>query len=137
MSDEDLDRLMAQRLREMQKKAMARRDEETRRKEYEQTPNLSPRDALLAHLGHRGMEVLRNAEFQYPREAKIVIEKLGELVLSGEINESIDGGKLLTVFRSVGIHVRMQNTIKVEKDGKFVSLSEKLVNGTESGGPGM
>jgi len=38
----------------------------------------------------------------------------------------MDGGQLLAVFRSVGLNVRMNTTIKLEQDGKFVSLSEKL-----------
>jgi hypothetical protein len=56
----------------------------------------------------------------------MIIEKLSELIKTGEINESIDGGKLLTLFRSVGINVRMATKINVEKDGKFVSLTDKL-----------
>jgi len=32
----------------------------------------------------------------------------------------------LALFRGVGINVRMKNKINVEKDGKFVSLSDKL-----------
>jgi hypothetical protein len=77
-------------------------------------------------LGYRGMEVLQNAERQYPNEAKLVIDKLGQLIHSGEIDEEIDGGKLLALFRSVGVNVRMETKIKIEKEGKFVSLSEKL-----------
>jgi len=86
----------------------------------------SARDMLLKKLGYRGLEVLQNAESQFPNETKIVVEKLGELLISGEIDEEIDGGKLLALFRSVGISVRMQTKINVEQDGKFVSLSEKL-----------
>ena len=56
----------------------------------------------------------------------MIIEKLSELIKTGEINESIDGGKLLTLFRSVGINVRMATKINVEQDGKFVSLTDKL-----------
>ena len=77
-------------------------------------------------LGYRGLEVLQNAESQFPNETKIVVDKLGELLSSGEIDEEIDGGKLLALFRSVGINVRMQTKINVEQDGKFVSLSDKL-----------
>ena len=51
-------------------------------------------------LGYRGLEVLENAESQYTNEAKIVVDKLGELLASGEINEEIDGGKLLVLFDS-------------------------------------
>ena len=37
----------------------------------------------------------------------------------------------MTLFRSVGIRVRMENKINVEKDGKFVSISEKFVKQTD------
>lgn len=81
---------------------------------------------LLRSLGYRGAEVLRNAESQFPAQAGPVIQRLGEMVASGEIREQIDGGRLLALFRSVGIHVRMNTRIHVEKDGKLVSLSDKL-----------
>ena len=58
-----------------------------------------------------------------------VIDKLGQLFQTGEINEEIDGGQLLALFRSVGIHVRMQTKINIEQDGRFVSLSDKLGKG--------
>ena len=92
---------------------------------------LLPREQIIKKLGHRGLEVLTNAESQFPNETRIVEEKLAELIISGEIDEILDGGKLLTLFRSVGIHVRMDNKINVEKDGKFVSISEKFVNTEE------
>ena len=63
---------------------------------------------------------------QFPDESKVVIEKLAELIQGGEVQEIIDGGKLLTLFRSLGIRVRMQTTINVEQDGKMVSWSDKL-----------
>ena len=72
------------------------------------------------------MEVLQNAEYQFPNESKIVIEKLGELISSGDINETLDGGKLLVLFRSVGLNIRMENKINVEKDGKFISITDKF-----------
>lgn len=74
---------------------------------------------------------MQNAESQFPNEAKMVIDRLGQLYQTGEVNEQIDGGKLLALFRSVGIHVRMQTKINVEQDGKFVSLSDKLSNITD------
>ena len=125
MSDEDkeLELLKQKRLAEMQKNiASKQQPEETPQKEKPHTP----RDILLKTLGYRGLEVLQNAESQYPSETKIVVEKLAELLESGEINEEIDGGKLLVLFRSVGINVRMDTKINVEQDGKFVSLSDKL-----------
>lgn len=84
------------------------------------------RDILLRNLGYRGEEVLRNAESQYPSQARLVVLRLGGLLASGEIAEQIDGGRLLALFRSVGINVRMDTKINVEQDGKLVSLSDKL-----------
>ena len=52
--------------------------------------------------------------------------KLSELISSGEIKETLDGGNLLALFRAVGLNVRMKTKINVVKDGKFVSLSDKL-----------
>ena len=94
---------------------------------------LNPREILVSSLGFRGLEVLENAESQFPNETKIIIEKLSELIKSGEINETIDGGKLLTLFRSVGLNIRMATKINVEQDGKFVSLSDKLKTQSSNG----
>ncbi len=85
-----------------------------------------PRDILVNRLGYRGLEVLENAEVQFPKETKIVVEKLAELISAGEINEQIDGGKLLLLFRTVGLNIRVKTKINIEQDGKFVSLSDKL-----------
>ena len=89
-------------------------------------PQISNRELVVKQLGYRGIEVLQNAESQFPEESKVVIEKLAELIQGGEVQEIIDGGKLLTLFRSLGIRVRMQTTINVEQDGKMVSWSDKL-----------
>ena len=48
-------------------------------------------------------------------ESKIIIEKLGELISSGDINETLDGGKLLVLFRSVGLSIRMENKLMLKK----------------------
>ena len=125
MSDEDkeLEQLKKKRLAEMEKNiALKKQQEEI--STQEKPP--SARKTLVKNLGYRGLEVLENAEYQFPSDTKIVVEKLGELLTSGEINEEIDGGKLLVLFRSVGINVRMENKINIEQDGKFVSLSDKL-----------
>jgi len=130
MSDEDkeLEQLKAKRLAEMKKNISFKQQQEkystTLQEKSKNTPN--PRDILIDRLGYRGLEVLQNAEAQYPNEAKLVVEKLAELISSGDITEEIDGGKLLLLFRSVGLNVRVKTTINVEQDGKFVSLSEKL-----------
>ena len=128
MSDEDkeLELLKAKRLAEMQKNLSMQDKSSENITEESQKPKLLLRDYVVNSLGHRGMEVLQNAEYQFPNESKIIIEKLGELISSGDINETLDGGKLLVLFRSVGLSIRMENKINVEKDGKFVSIADKF-----------
>ncbi len=123
--DKELELLKAKRMLEMQKN-ISQRQRIDEVKPESKTPKTTPRDLVLKQLGYRGEEVLQNAESQFPTETKMVIEKLAELIQGGEINEIIDGGKLLTLFRSVGINVRIQTTISVEQDGKMVSWSDKL-----------
>lgn len=129
--DKELELLKAKRMLEMQKNISQRqRIEEV--KPESKTQKVSPRDLVLKQLGYRGEEVLQNAESQFPNETQVIIEKLAELIQGGEITEIIDGGKLLTLFRSVGIRVRVQTTINVEQDGKMVSWSDKLKGETKS-----
>ena len=130
--DKELEILKAKRLAEMQKNLAEQENEQVEKNESNSDKNsIAPREQIIKKLGHRGLEVLTNAESQFPNETRIIEEKLAELIISGEIDEILDGGKLLTLFRSVGIHVRMDNKINVEKDGKFVSISEKFVNTEE------
>ncbi len=123
--DKELEQLKKRRLAEMEKNIAFKKMQERKLSTDSQT---NPREILVKNLGYRGLEVLKNAESQYPAETKIIVDKLGELLSSGEIDEEIDGGKLLALFRSVGINVRMQTKINIEQDGKFVSLSEKLTS---------
>ena len=129
--DSELQRLQAKRLAEMQKNISSREStEETRESPEEKIVN--PRDVLIKQLGFRGLEVLTNAESQFPNETKIVIDKLYELIKTGEINEILDGGKLLALFRSIGLNIRMDTKINIQQDGKFVSLTDKLSNTSDS-----
>ena len=126
--DKDLERLQAKRLEEMRKNlSFQRKQSKIAASEKEQKGNKpSPREIVIKQLGYRGLEVLQNAEYQFPKETQIIVLKLSELISSGEIKEVLDGGNLLALFRAVGINVRMKTKINVEKDGKFVSISDKL-----------
>ena len=132
--DKDLEILKAKRLAEMQKNLSIQERQKEAQKEPSAVKKDKPalREYVVKNLGYRGMEVLQNAESQFPNEAKIVIGKLGELIASGDINEVLDGGKLLVLFRSVGINIRMQNKINVEQDGEFVSITDKFKHKSES-----
>ena len=126
--DKDLERLQAKRLAEMRKNLSSQQEQEkiaaSQKEQKDKKP--SPRDIVVKRLGYRGLEVLQNAEYQFPKETQIIVLKLSELISLGEITEVLDGGNLLGLFRSIGINIQMKTKINVEKDGKFVSLSDKL-----------
>ena len=127
MSEEDkeLERLKAKRLAEMQKN-LSSQQEQDKIASSQKDNKPSSREIVIKRLGYRGLEVLQNAEYQFPKETEIISLKLSDLISSGDITEVLDGGNLLELFRSVGINVRMKTKINIEKDGKFVSLSDKL-----------
>jgi len=131
MSEEDkeLERLKEKRLAEMQKN-LSSQQEQDKITSSQKDNKPSSREIVIKQLGYRGLEVLQNAEHQFPKETQIVLLKLSELILSGDITEVLDGGNLLALFRSIGINVQMKTKINVEKDGKFVSLSDKLSKST-------
>ena len=126
--DKDLERLQAKRLAEMQKNLSSQQEKAKiaalQKEQKDKKP--SPREIVVKRLGYRGLEVLQNAEYQFPKETQIIVLKLSELISLGEITEVLDGGNLLGLFRSIGINIQMKTKINVEKDGKFVSLSDKL-----------
>jgi hypothetical protein len=63
---------------------------------------------------------------QFPTQTAAVVARIAELITSGEINNRISGGELLSLFRSIGLNIRLNTTIKVEDHGKLVTFSDKL-----------
>ncbi|MBI3253407.1 MAG: double-stranded DNA-binding protein [Nitrosopumilales archaeon] len=132
--DRDLEALKQKRLAEMQKNISYKKKQEDLKSSLEEKEKNkpSPREIVVKQLGYRGLEVLEQAEIQFSSQTKFVIDKLAELISSGEVTETLDGGKLLALFRSIGVNVRLETKINVEQDGKFVSLSDKLSKSTQS-----
>ncbi|MGQ9719363.1 MAG: DNA-binding protein [Nitrososphaerales archaeon] len=110
--DRDLEIIRAKKMLELRKK-LARRNE-------------APRDILLSRLVDRGDEVLLMAEKSYPEVTTKIINRLVELIRSGALRGFISGGELLWLFRSLGMDVRIETKIMVKKDGRLVSIMDKL-----------
>ena len=87
------------------------------------------KELLLKYLYDRGDEVLELAESQYPIQAKLVVNRIVELIKSGDIDSLISGGELLAIFRSVGLRIRVDTSIRIQEHGKFISMGEKLKEG--------
>lgn len=125
--DPDIEIIKARKLRELQEKARRRAaTEQQASNKHADIPAKSPKEIVLAYLYDRGDEVLRNAEAQYPAQTQAIVKRIAELISDGEIQSKISGGELLSLFRSVGLNVRVNTSIRIEDHGKLVSFSDKL-----------
>jgi DNA-binding TFAR19-related protein (PDSD5 family) len=125
--DPDIEIIKARKLKEMKKKAAALERAKTSSQQQQQPPRQrNARDIVNGYLYDRGDEVLSLAYAQYPAQTEAIVAKIAELILTGEISSRISGGELLSLFRSVGLNVRVNTTIKVEDEGKFISFADKL-----------
>ncbi len=115
--DSDIEIIKARKMMELRKKAAAQEKAKTVK---------TPKETVLSFLYDRGDEVLKAAYAQYPTQTEAIVNKIAELVAAGEIQQKISGGELLSLFRSIGMRIRLDTSIKIEDHGKMVSFSEKL-----------
>ena len=132
--DPEIDIINARKLRELREKAAAlERAKANQQQQQSQSSSStsrpkSSREILSPYLYDRADEVLDLAYGQYPVQTEAIVTRIARLILAGEIANKISGGELLMLFRSVGLKIRVNTTIKVEDNGKFVSFSDKLKN---------
>jgi DNA-binding TFAR19-related protein (PDSD5 family) len=120
--DPDIEIIKARKLKELREKAA-----EMEKSKASQKPlPKSSREIVSGYLYDRGDKVLDLAYMQYPAQTEAIVARIAQLILAGEITSMISGGELLALFRSVGLSIRVNTTIKVEDNGKFISFSEKL-----------
>lgn len=120
--DPDIEIIKARKLKEMKEKAAAIE----KAKRVPEKKDKTARETVMSFLYDRGDEVLNAAYSQYPAQTEAIVAKIAELIRSGELRDRIAGGELLSLFRSVGLRVRIDTSIRVQQDGKLVSFSEKL-----------
>ncbi|HEY7572850.1 MAG TPA: DNA-binding protein [Nitrososphaeraceae archaeon] len=128
MSDDDTDLaiIKARKMKELREYMSLLEKEKLKRQEAESRSRRTDREVILDYLYDRGDEVLRLAESQFPIQTKAIVHRIVELIKFGELNQSISGGELLALFRSIGLSVRVNNNIKIEDHGKLISFSERL-----------
>jgi DNA-binding TFAR19-related protein (PDSD5 family) len=124
--DPDIEIIKARKLKELKEKAAAQERMKAAAASAQPKKQASSREIVNGYLYDRGEEVLNLAYAQFPAQTEAIVAKIAELILTGEISGKISGGELLALFRSIGLRVHVDTTIKVEKDGKFISFSEKL-----------
>ena len=137
--DPEIDIINARKLRELREKAAALERAKANQQQQQSSSSTSrpksSRDILSPYLYDRADEVLDLAYGQYPVQTEAIVTRIARLILDGEITNRISGGELLMLFRSVGLKIRINTTIKVEDNGKFVSFSDKLKNQQKKDSP--
>jgi len=130
--DPDIEIINARKLKELREKAAALERAKANQQQSQSSSSTSrpksSREILSPYLYDRADEVLDLAYGQYPVQTEAIVTRIARLILAGEITNRISGGELLMLFRSVGLKIRVNTTIKVEDNGKFVSFSDKLKN---------
>lgn len=114
--DVDLELIKAKKLLEMKKRLLT----------TDKSVKKDPRSVLVERLVDRGVEVLEAAEALYPEETRILVKRLAELIEKGVITGYISGGALLSLFRRLGLNIRIETKISIEEDGRLMSLTDKL-----------
>ncbi|HEX2487178.1 MAG TPA: DNA-binding protein [Nitrososphaeraceae archaeon] len=127
--DLDIEILKAKKMQEIMQRMIKQKKENKEKDIKKREP--SEREILRSYLYDRGDEVLKLAESQFPSETRAIINRIVELINSGEINQKISGGELLSLFRTIGINVKINTTIKIEEHGKYMSFAEKLKQNKE------
>jgi DNA-binding TFAR19-related protein (PDSD5 family) len=127
--DPDIEILKAKKMQEIMQRMMKQKKDNIGKDIKKREP--SEREILLSYLYDRGDEVLNLAESQFPSETRAITGRIVELINSGEINRKISGGDLLSLFRTIGINVKINTTIKIEEHGKYMSFAEKLKQNKE------
>jgi DNA-binding TFAR19-related protein (PDSD5 family) len=132
--DPDIAIIKARKMKALREQAAALERARTKNQEEQQSttrPKKTDREIISDYLYNRGEEVLNIAETQFPIQTKSLISGIVELIKMGEVKQRISGGELLALFRSVGLNVRINTSIKIEDHGKLVSFSDKLKQGNE------
>jgi DNA-binding TFAR19-related protein (PDSD5 family) len=127
--DPDIEILKAKKMQEIMQRMMKQKKENIKKDIKKREP--SEKEILLSYLYDRGDEVLNLAESQFPSETRAIIHRIIELINSGEINRKISGGELLSLFRTIGMNIKINTTIKIEEHGKYMSFAEKLKQNKE------
>jgi len=120
--DSELNLLMKKKYLEIQRKLMAKAlkdsSEEDRAPDYE--------SIVRNALDISGLRVLSALKSQYPYEAHAIINALGKAIADRKIPAEISGGEFYQLLLSLGIRVRLDTKIYVERKGRVKEFSEYL-----------
>ncbi|MEM2849876.1 MAG: hypothetical protein QXI36_06350 [Candidatus Bathyarchaeia archaeon] len=120
--DSELNSLMRKKYLEIQRKLMAKTlkspPEEDKAPDYE--------SIVRNALDSSGLRILSALKSQYPDEAYTIINVLGKAIADRKIPAEISGGDFYQLLLSLGIRVRLDTKIYVERKGRVKEFSDYL-----------
>ncbi len=122
--DSELNLLMKKKYLEIQRKLMAKTLKEKESSEESKAPDYE--SIVKNALDSSGLRVLSALKSQYPYEARAIINALGKAIVDRKIPAEISGGELYQLLLSLGIRVRLDTKIYVERKGRVKEFSEYL-----------
>ena len=116
MADRELEAIKRKKLRELQRKIGMKDQQKVESEDHK----------ILRKIfkGH-AWEVFNAAAIQFPEATVRIGKTLAQLALAGKLKE-VKGAELITMFRNVGLPVRLKTEIKFIDNGKSKSIAEKL-----------
>jgi len=123
--DEELEKIKRQKMERYYKYLELKKKEEEKGKE-QKVDIVKVNKIVYSYLIERASEVMKAAEQQYPNETNHIKLGLYKMIVSGQLTEKIDGGTLLALFRSLGMDVYVETSVKFVEHGKVKSLADKL-----------
>ncbi|MBS7610815.1 hypothetical protein KEJ27_01175 [Candidatus Bathyarchaeota archaeon] len=120
--DGELNLLMRKKYLEIQRKLMAK----TLKGSLEEDKTPDYESIVRNSLDSSGLRVLSALKSQYPDEAYTIINVLGKAIAERKIPAEISGGEFYQLLLSLGIRVRLDTKIYVERKGRVKEFSEYL-----------
>ena len=121
MPDRELETIRRKKLLELRRQLKKKEEPKTEVKREE-----TPKEVLSRFFVGRALEVFNAANEQYPQAASYIEKTLAKLIQEGKIRYKISGEELYSLFRTLGLRVRLQTRIRVLEHGKIKSLEDKI-----------
>lgn len=85
-----------------------------------------PENLLKTVFVGRAQEVWSTAERQYPQATKKLEKILVDLLKTGKLKGPLTGEQIFSLFRRIGIPVRLKTKIRILESGELKTIADKL-----------
>ncbi|MEM0481811.1 MAG: hypothetical protein QXM16_02855 [Nitrososphaerota archaeon] len=126
MEDEDISLKLIKMKKMRTLMAQLAKSRETLVHEEKQAAEPDPVEELKKHISERGDEVLAAALSENPDLVKKVSAALLKALREGKVEEPIDAGDLLVLFRRLGLKVQVESRVMVHRKGETKDLKKAL-----------